>query len=66
MVFEAIPIQQVRAYWDRRPCNIRNSLKPVGSREYSDEVKARKYFVEPYFAIRGIREVARKNSVHDD
>lgn len=41
-------IQQVREYWNRRPCNIRHSPKPVGTREYFDEVEARKYFVEPH------------------
>lgn len=40
--------EQVRAYWNRRPCNIRHSTKPVGTREYFDEVEARKYFVEPH------------------
>src|ERR1700687_3491317 len=40
-------IPEVREYWDRRPCNIRHSTKPVGTREYFDEVEARKYFVEP-------------------
>lgn len=38
----------VRAYWNRRPCNIRHSQKPVGTREYFDEVERRKYFVEPH------------------
>src|SRR5579872_5770839 len=46
--FEQVPIEQVRNYWDRRPCNIRHSTKPVGTREYFDEVEARKYFVEPH------------------
>ena len=41
-------IPRVREYWDRRPCNIRHSTKPVGTREYFDEVEARKYFVEPH------------------
>lgn len=41
-------IEHVRDYWNRRPCNIRHSNKPVGSREYYDEVEARKYFVEPH------------------
>ena len=41
-------IDQVREYWNRRPCNIRHSNKPVGTREYFDEVEARKYFVEPH------------------
>jgi 2-polyprenyl-3-methyl-5-hydroxy-6-metoxy-1,4-benzoquinol methylase len=41
-------IDQVRAYWNRRPCNVRHSASQVGSREYFDEVEARKYFVEPH------------------
>jgi len=46
-------IEQVRDYWNRRPCNIRHSSKTVGSCEYFDEVEAKKHFVEPhipYFA----------------
>ena len=50
-------IDQVREYWNRRPCNIRHSDKPVGSREYFDEVEARKYFVEPH--IPAFAEFAR-------
>lgn len=46
-VFEHVPIERVQDYWNRRPCNIRHSPKPVGTREYFDEVEARKYFVEP-------------------
>ncbi len=41
-------IEDVRDYWDRRPCNIRHSTKAVGSREYFDEVEERKHFVEPH------------------
>jgi 2-polyprenyl-3-methyl-5-hydroxy-6-metoxy-1,4-benzoquinol methylase len=41
-------IAEVQRYWDARPCNIRHSAKPVGSREYFDEVEARKYLVEPH------------------
>src|SRR5437868_12392905 len=41
-------IGMVQAYWDRRPCNIRHSSAPVGTREYFEEVEARKYFVEPH------------------
>jgi 2-polyprenyl-3-methyl-5-hydroxy-6-metoxy-1,4-benzoquinol methylase len=44
--FEGVEIDRVKEYWDRRPCNIRHSTQPVGSREYFDEVEARKYFVE--------------------
>lgn len=41
-------IDEVRKYWDVRPCNIRHSPKPVGTLEYFKEVEARKYFVEPH------------------
>jgi SAM-dependent methyltransferase len=40
-------ILAVRAYWDRRPCNIRHSNVAVGTREYFD-AEERKYFVEPH------------------
>ncbi len=46
--FREIPIDQVRAYWDRRPCNVSHSPQPVGTRKYFDEVEKRKYFVEPH------------------
>jgi 2-polyprenyl-3-methyl-5-hydroxy-6-metoxy-1,4-benzoquinol methylase len=46
--FQNKPIEEVHDYWNARPCNIRHSTKPVGSREYFDEVEARKYFVESH------------------
>ncbi len=46
--FESVPITAVREFWDARPCNIRHSPQPIGTREYFDEVEARKYFVEPH------------------
>jgi ubiquinone/menaquinone biosynthesis C-methylase UbiE len=39
-------ISAVEDYWNARPCNVRHSTKPVGSREYFDEVEQRKHFVE--------------------
>jgi 2-polyprenyl-3-methyl-5-hydroxy-6-metoxy-1,4-benzoquinol methylase len=51
--FEDTPITKVSEYWNARPCNIRHSPKPVGTREYYDEVESRKYNVEyhiPQFA----------------
>jgi len=48
MNFVGVEIERVREYWDRRPCNIRHSPRPIGSREYFDEVEARKYLVEPH------------------
>jgi SAM-dependent methyltransferase len=41
-------IDDVRSFWDRRPCNVRHSPKPMGTREYFDEVEQRKYAVEPH------------------
>jgi 2-polyprenyl-3-methyl-5-hydroxy-6-metoxy-1,4-benzoquinol methylase len=46
--FDTIPIEAVAEYWNGRPCNIRHSPRPVGTREYFDEVEARKYRVEPH------------------
>jgi SAM-dependent methyltransferase len=45
----ALPIiDDVKAYWDRRPCNVRHSPREMGTRQYYDEVEWRKYFVEPH------------------
>jgi SAM-dependent methyltransferase len=55
--FETVPIDAVRDFWNGRPCNIRHSPKPIGTREYFDEVEARKYFVEPH--IPGFAEFPR-------
>jgi 2-polyprenyl-3-methyl-5-hydroxy-6-metoxy-1,4-benzoquinol methylase len=46
--FQNMTVEQVREYWNRQPCNIRHSTRDPGSREYFDEVEARKYFVEPH------------------
>ena len=55
--FADVSIGAVREFWDARPCNIRHSPKPPGTREYFDEVEARKYFVEPH--IPGFAEFSR-------
>lgn len=47
-LFQETPLDRVRDYWNRRPCNIRHSPKSVGTKEYFDEVEARKYFVESH------------------
>ncbi|MEW6718172.1 MAG: class I SAM-dependent methyltransferase [Chloroflexota bacterium] len=47
-MFSDTSIETVRDYWNARPCNIRHSPREVGTREYFDEVEARKYFVEPH------------------
>jgi 2-polyprenyl-3-methyl-5-hydroxy-6-metoxy-1,4-benzoquinol methylase len=46
--FRDVSIARVRDFWNARPCNIRHSSKPVGEREYFEEVEARKYYIEPH------------------
>src|SRR4051812_1480572 len=46
--FADVPIDEVRKFWDDRPCNIRHGTAPIGTREYFDQVEARKYRVEPH------------------
>jgi 2-polyprenyl-3-methyl-5-hydroxy-6-metoxy-1,4-benzoquinol methylase len=48
MTFADVEISRVRDYWNARPCNLRHSTAPVGTKEYFDQVEARKYFVEPH------------------
>jgi 2-polyprenyl-3-methyl-5-hydroxy-6-metoxy-1,4-benzoquinol methylase len=50
-------VEDVRRYWDARPCNIRHSRSPIGSLKYFNEVEARKYFIEPH--IPGFAEFPR-------
>ncbi len=57
MSFADVEIARVRDYWNDRPCNIRHSTAPVGTKEYFDEVEARKYFVE--YHIPGFAEFER-------
>jgi SAM-dependent methyltransferase len=47
-LFSHVPVESVREFWDKRPCNIRHSAKPIGTREYFEEVEKRKYLVEPH------------------
>jgi len=46
--FSTVSIDEVKKFWNIRPCNIRHSNKPVGTREYFEEVEQRKYFVESH------------------
>jgi SAM-dependent methyltransferase len=38
----------VISYWDNKPCNSGHSKHPVGSKEFHDQVSAKRYFVEPH------------------
>src|SRR5262249_2171598 len=49
--FSDTALEAVQSYWNTRPCNIRHSPRAVGTREYFDEVEARKYFVEPHIPM---------------
>ena len=44
----AASLETVRDYWNRRPCNLRHGTAAIGTREYFDQVEARKYMVEPH------------------
>ena len=57
--FSKVDIKSVRDYWNSRPCNIRHSQKEIGSKEYFDDVEARKYLVEPH--IPGFAEFNKWN-----
>lgn len=41
-------LNQVRDYWNRRPCNVRHSTEPIGTQAYFDQVEARRYANEPH------------------
>lgn len=41
-------IDDVKEFWDARPCNIRHSDHPVGTKEYFDQVEQRKFLAEPH------------------
>lgn len=43
-----VSLKEVQDYWDQRPCNVRHSPLPMGTREYFDQVEERKYRVEPH------------------
>lgn len=47
-ISRTVSIEKVQDYWDSRPCNIQHSPGEIGTKEYFDEVEARKYFVEPH------------------
>ena len=41
-------IEDVKKFWNDRPCNVRHSSKEVGTLEYFNEVSNKKFFVEPH------------------
>jgi len=41
-------IEDVKQFWNDRPCNVRHSSKEVGTKEYFDEVARKKFTAEPH------------------
>jgi len=41
-------IEDVKKFWNDRPCNVRHSSKELGTKEYFDEVSKKKFSVEPH------------------
>lgn len=41
-------IEDVKKFWNDRPCNVRHSKKVIGTKEYYDEVEAKRYTAEPH------------------
>jgi SAM-dependent methyltransferase len=41
-------IEEIKKFWNSRPCNIKHSKLPIGTIEYFEEVDERRYFVEPH------------------
>ena len=41
-------IENVKQFWDDRPCNVRHSKKEIGTKEYFDEVEKKKLTAEPH------------------
>ena len=43
-----VTIEEVKKFWNDRPCNIKHSSKEIGTKEYFNEVERKKFFVEPH------------------
>jgi len=40
--------KKIQKYWDKQPCNVKHSNKKYLSKEYFDEIKKKRYFVQPH------------------
>lgn len=43
-----VTIEEVKKFWNERPCNIKHSSKELGTMEYFDEVELKKFRAEPH------------------
>jgi SAM-dependent methyltransferase len=41
-------IEEVKKFWNDRPCNIKHSSKEIGTKEYFNEVEGKKFKSEPH------------------
>ena len=44
-------IDDVKKYWNDRPCNVRHSKKDTGTKEYFDDVEEKRYTAEPHIPL---------------
>jgi len=42
---------QIKGFWNKKPCNINHSNKKIGTKEYFEDVCKKKYFVEPHIPV---------------
>ena len=47
-ILDYVNKKKVQDFWNNRPCNINHSSATFLSREYFDQVEAKKYYVEPH------------------
>lgn len=40
--------QKIKEFWNKQPCNIKHSKKKFLSKKYFNEVKRKRYFIEPH------------------
>ena len=40
--------KKIQTYWNKQPCNIKHSKKKYLSKEFFNEIKKKRYFVEPH------------------
>jgi SAM-dependent methyltransferase len=43
-----VTIEEVKNFWNTRPCNVKHSTKEIGTKEYFDEVESKRYTAEPH------------------
>jgi ubiquinone/menaquinone biosynthesis C-methylase UbiE len=41
-------IETVKDYWNAQPCNVKHSTAAINTKEYFEDVKNKRYFVEPH------------------